>query len=125
MSLKEKYHGKNLTTDEVAEARNSINQEIKDLESISYITGADHILLKWGTLKSWDLNSDEGKKLLQEYFELPNSASAMLQKDTDRQKELICLMIEECDGVLKEDWNGNYLTKKEAKEYVMSYANNK
>ena len=118
MTLKEKYHDKRLTTDEVAEARNEINKAISELESIEYQTGDDYILFKWGSLKGFQLNSEKGKTLSDEYSSLGRSASAMCQKDTERQKELINLMIDECDGTLQSDWSGQYFTKKQAKEYL-------
>lgn len=82
----------------------------------------EHLTLKWGTLKSWNFNSEEGKKLLEEYFNIGSSASAMLQHDTLRQKEIICQLIR--IGKFKKvylDWDGKYIGKKKAKEYVMEY----
>jgi len=118
MTLKEKYHGKKLTTDEAAEAQNEINKAISELESINYQTGDDYILFKWGSLKGFRLNSEKGKALSNEYSLLGRSISAMCQKDTERQKELINFMIDECDGVLQSDWSGEHFTKKQAKEYL-------
>jgi hypothetical protein len=120
--LIDKYAGKRLSTDEVAEARMAIEAEVKELENIKYETGEDYLLLKWGTLKSWDFHTDRAKELLKEYSGLGSSASAMLQKDTDRQKQIICELIDECDGVIQNDWDGNYYTKQQAKEYVMGYS---
>ena len=117
-TLKEKYHGKKLNTDEVCEARNEIAKAISELESIDYETGGDYILFKWGSLKGFSLNSDKGKSLSREYASLGRSVSAMCQKDTERQRELINLMIDECDGTLQSDWSGEYFTKKQAKEYI-------
>lgn len=81
----------------------------------------DHLLLKWGTLKSWNLHSKKGQRLLRKYFKLGSSMSAALQHDTPEQKELICQMIDECNGMIVNDWTGDTLTKEEAKEYVRSY----
>lgn len=84
----------------------------------------DQLSLKWGTLKSWDLHSEKGKKLLQEYNNLGSSFSAMSQRDTPRQKELICEMIDECNAEkIYLDWDGKYVTKEEAKNYVLTYNN--
>lgn len=120
-SLKDLYDGKALSTDDVASARNAINSAIAELEGISYQTGPDHILLKWGTLKSWKLHSDLGKSLSGEYLDLGSSMSAALQHDTAEQKDLICQMIDECNGVIQNDWDGEYYTKEAAKQYVMEY----
>ncbi len=49
---------------------------------------SEYLCLKWGTLKGWDFHSKKAKKLLKEYGKIGQSCSAMMQKDTDRQKEL-------------------------------------
>ena len=82
----------------------------------------EHLTLKWGTLKSWSLNSPKGKELLQKYFAIGASESAMLQDDTPEQKELICQMIDECAApTIYLDWDGKDVSKDEAKRYVMEY----
>lgn len=81
----------------------------------------EHILFKWGSLKSWNLKSEKGKELLRKYIGLGSSASVMLQHDTEEQKEIICQMIDECSGSLSNDWDGNKYTKQQAKDYVMNY----
>lgn len=82
----------------------------------------DHLTLKWGTLKSWNLHSEKGRELLRKYNELGSSMSAMTQHDTPEQKELICQMIDECKAKkIYLDWDGIYVTKKAAKKYVMGY----
>lgn len=83
----------------------------------------DHLTLKWGTLKSWSLNSDKGKELLQKYFDIGSCESVMLVKDTPEQKELICQMIDECGApTIYLDWDGKEVSKDEAKKYVMGYS---
>lgn len=107
-----------LTTDEFAEACNERDEMMKKLENLSFKTGGDYILLKWGSLKGWNLHSDKGKKLSDEYLSLGRSMSAMSQEDNPRQKEIILEMIDECDGSIQSDWSGEYFTKEKAKEYV-------
>lgn len=83
----------------------------------------NELTLKWGTLKGWHCASDKFKALLTEYFEIGSSASAMMQCDTARQKEILCELIDECDdpqGIYL-DWDGEYISKDKAKEYVMEY----
>lgn len=83
---------------------------------------SESLTLKWGTLKRWEFESPESIKLLEEYNKLGSSMSAMCQKDTLRQKEIICELIN--NGKFKEvylDWDGKYVSKEEAKEYVMNY----
>lgn len=121
-SIIKKYEGKRLTTDEVALAKREISNAIELLENIKYETGPDSLLLKWGTLKGRDFHSDKAIPLLKEYGEIGSNPSAMFQKDTDRQKEIICELIDLCDGVIQSDWSGEYFTKESAKDYVRSYA---
>lgn len=85
------------------------------------------ITLKWGTLKGWDFtNSEKGQELLKEYNEIGSSFSAMQQNDTQRQKEIICELIELCDGEesIYLDWDGKYVSKQEAKDYINNYNRN-
>jgi hypothetical protein len=82
----------------------------------------DHLSLKWGTLKAWNLTSEKGRELLKRYLELGSSPGAMTQHDTPEQKGLICQMIDECNAeTIYLDWDGVDLTKDEAKRYVMEY----
>ncbi len=82
----------------------------------------DHLTLKWGTLKSWSFQSKKAEELLKEYGELGSSMSAATQKDTDRQKAIICELIDEGDFTkVYLDWDGKEVSKKEAKKYIMNY----
>lgn len=85
----------------------------------------DHITLKWGTLKSWKVSSPAAKAAAQKYCELGYSLSAMLQRDTPEQKDLICVMIDESEiESVYLDWDGREVSKEEAKRYVMEYGAN-
>jgi hypothetical protein len=86
--------------------------------------GKNYITLKWGTLKSCHFTSDKGKALLKKYHELGSSLSAMTQHDTDEQKQLICEMIDIVPGKIFLDWDGIYVSKADAKKYVMEYGKN-
>ena len=82
----------------------------------------DHITLKWGTLKAWHLHSEEGQELLRRYMEIGSSFSAMCQRDTPEQKQLILQMIDECNApTIYLDWDGKDVSKDEAKRYVLEY----
>jgi hypothetical protein len=86
----------------------------------------DHLSLRYGTLKEWHLHSEKGKSLLREYFSLGASYGCLFQKDTLEQKKLICQMIDECNAdEIFLDFDGKYISKEEAKEYVMSYKTKK
>ena len=84
-------------------------------------TEQDYITLKWGTLKSWNVKSAEGKALLEKYGELGYSMSAMAQHDTPEQKEIICKLIDLMPGKIYLDWEGKCVSKEAAKKYVLEY----
>lgn len=81
----------------------------------------DCITLKWGTLKAWKITSEKGKELLKKYNEIGSSFSAMAQRDTPEQKKLICEMIDIVPGEIYLSWDEKYISKEEAKKYVMEY----
>lgn len=81
----------------------------------------ESLALKWGTLKSWDFG-EWAIPLMQEYNKIGSSMSAITQKDTQRQKEIICELIDK--GNFKKvylDWDGKLVSKKVAKKYVIDY----
>ena len=82
-----------------------------------------YLLLKWGTLKGWGHRTQKAKDAMREYIDIGVSMSTMMQKDTPRQKELICIMIDECQGSVMNDWDGTDYTndKQKAKDYIMNY----
>ena len=83
----------------------------------------DYVLLKWGTIKAWDLeNSPEAFEALKKYGELGVSLSAVAQDDTNEQKELLCQVIDKVNGTVQNDWSGEiYSDKEEAKKYIREY----
>lgn len=84
--------------------------------------GKNTLSLKWGTLKSWHFDSKKGKKLLKEYESIGASMSAAMQNDTQRQKEIVCELIDLCDeDSIYLHWYGRSASKEEAKQYVMNY----
>jgi hypothetical protein len=86
-----------------------------------------YICLKWGTLKGWKPVSEKEKELLKKYFDLGATIGAAQQNDTAEQKEIICQLIDECNhpqGIYL-DWDGMYVDKEEAKQYIMNYGKQK
>lgn len=82
----------------------------------------NRLTLKWGILKSWNFEGNQDAiGLLKRYSELGSSPSAMAQRDTAEQKEIICKLIDCVPGEIYLDWDGKYVSKDEAKEYVMNY----
>lgn len=82
---------------------------------------SEHLLLKWGTLKGWEVHSEAAKAALVKYHGDPSSMSRAMQRDTPRQKEAIYELIEAITGEIINDWSGETLTKEEAKKYVREY----
>ena len=83
---------------------------------------SEYLLLKWGTLKGWRLLTDASRAAAQKYADAGDMfGSAMLQRDTDAQKQALCELIDAIDGPITNDWSGEDMTKDEAKRYVMEY----
>lgn len=81
-----------------------------------------HLLLKWGTLKGWNLEGNEAAlELLRQYGDQGMCISAMAQRDTDEQKQILCNLIDAVNGPITNDWSGEDMSKDEAKKYVMEY----
>lgn len=82
----------------------------------------EHLLLKWGTLKGWDLSGNENAmEVLRRYADGGMAMGAMQQRDTPEQTEVLCELIDAINGEIKNDWTGETLTKDEAKTYVREY----
>lgn len=80
------------------------------------------LTLKWGSVKGWDLETDEAKAALQKWADGGVSMSAMAQRDTPEQKEALCNAIDYMDEIYL-DWEGKNVSREEAKEYVRNYGN--
>lgn len=59
---------------------------------------------------------------LENHNQLGSSASAMAQHDNQRQNEIICELIDLCDdSTIRCGLFSEYLSKEDAKKYVMEY----
>jgi hypothetical protein len=81
----------------------------------------DYVTLKWGTLKSWNIQNPETWAIMEKYFELGTSMSAMAQRDTEEQQELLCQVIESIGEPVYLEWDGEYVSVEKAKEYIRNY----
>jgi hypothetical protein len=83
--------------------------------------GDHYLLLKWGGMKQWDFrdSSPAMQAALEEYFDIGVPFAAIKTHLTDRQKELLCTVVDEMDGTIQSDWTGEFMTKDEAKTYIM------
>lgn len=83
---------------------------------------SDELTLKWGALKGWRIESDAAIAAADKLFATPRSMSVMMQRDTPEEKKLLCDLIDAVDcELIYLDWDGKYVTKDEAKKYVMDY----
>lgn len=82
---------------------------------------AEHLLLKWGTVKGWDDLTDKSVEIMKRFFVDGVSMScAMDHPDADR-RGILCELIDQLDGEIKNDWTGEVMSKDDAKKYVMEY----
>lgn len=82
----------------------------------------DYLMLKWGTLKGYELESDGAKDALNSYLAAGDrSISVIAQHDSEEQKRLLCAVVDSIRGVIVNDWSGEEMTKDEAKKYILEY----
>ena len=82
---------------------------------------AEHLTLKWGTIKGYKVESEAAKAALSKYMAGPVSGGAMTQEDTADQRAAICELIDAINGPIDNDWSGETMTKEAAKAYVLDY----
>ena len=81
-----------------------------------------NLLLKWGTLKGWNVAGNEAAaSALDRYFSEPTAYGAAQRNDTQTQKQALCDAIDALDGVIQNDWTGEMMSKDEAKAYILEY----
>lgn len=80
----------------------------------------NRLTLKWGTVKGYDLETDEAVAALQKWADHGVAMSAMAQKDTPEQQQALLDAIDHMDEIWL-DWEGKQVTREEAKEYVRNY----
>lgn len=84
----------------------------------------DYLSLKWGVPKGWRFEENRNKKcidILQKYYDLESSPSAMLQPNTKEHREVLCSLVDEFEGEIYNDWSGESYNKDSAKKYIMEY----
>lgn len=82
---------------------------------------AESLLLKWGTIKGREVETDASREALKRFIDLGMSMSAMSQDMTSEHKKALCDLIDAIDGEIMNDWSGETLSKEAAKKYVMEY----
>jgi len=81
----------------------------------------ENLLLKWGTLKGWSDLTPASVAILQRYADIGYSMSAAMQHDSEEQKTILCELIDQIDGTIRNDWSGEDMTAEQAKAYVLEY----
>jgi hypothetical protein len=84
---------------------------------------SEHLLLKWGNLKGWGIETEASRVAFNAYVESGQNASAgmaMVRLD-EAEKLALCALIDAVDGPITNDWTGEPMTKDEAKKYVLEY----
>lgn len=83
------------------------------------------LTLKWGTLKSYNLSMVPGAdELIRRHTELEQTKSPRDQHDTPEQREILCKLIDLAPCPIYLHWQGIYVSKEYAKEYVLGYCHN-
>lgn len=88
------------------------------------MSNTESLSLKWGTLKGWNFqeNSPAHQALIRWHDAGETSLGAMTQQDNDAQKQAIVDIIDAVDAdKIYLDWDGKYVSKEEAKTYVLDY----
>lgn len=85
-------------------------------------THEDYLMLKWGSIKGWDLKSQPALDAMQKWADIDGiSLSAMQQGRTAEHTDALCELIDAINGEIWNDWDGVEMTKEEAKAYVRNY----
>ena len=82
------------------------------------------ITLKWGTLKGWEIETDEAKEALQKYADFGMSMGCATQHDSPEQKQALIDALPFMDEIWL-DWEGKQVNAEEAREYILNYGNEK
>lgn len=80
----------------------------------------NRLTLKWGSVKGWELDTDEAIQALQKWADFGVSMSAVAQRDTPEQKQALIDAIDHMDEIWL-DWEDKVVSREEAKEYVTNY----
>src|SRR5690348_4600625 len=87
---------------------------------ISEAAFMNSLTLKWGTVKGWDLQTPEAKLAIQKWQDYGTSLSAACQHDSPEQKQALLDAIDLMDEIYL-DWDDRYVSREEAKEYILNY----
>ena len=86
-------------------------------------TTNEELTLKWGSIKGWGNLSEKSQELLKAFFSEGVPLSAMADKPGPDRRQILCDLIDQLNGTIFNDWDGEYMTKEAAKKYVLEYRN--
>lgn len=113
------YVDRRLTTDEVAEfykKRQKLIDEIKEIRP--HDIWEDELTLKRWIWKNYDFGGNpKAQELMDKYNQLESEWVSM---HSSQMKLLLCEIIDLVDWYIYNDWSGDYMTKEEAKQYVLT-----
>lgn len=113
------YVDRRLTTDEVAQfykKRQKLIDEIKEIRP--HDLWQDELSLKRWIRKSYDFERNpKAQELMEKYNQLE---SDWVSVQSSQMKMLLCEIIDLVDWYIYNDWSWDYMTKEEAKQYVLT-----
>lgn len=113
------YVDRRLTTDEVAEfyqKREKLIDEIKEIRP--HDIWEDELTLKRWICKNYDFEKNpKAQELMNKYNQLESEWVSMY---SSQMKLLLCEIIDLVDWYIYNDWSGDYMTKEDAKQYVLT-----
>ena len=113
------YVDRRLTTDEVAEfykKREKLIDEIKEIRP--HDIWEDELTLKRWIWKNYDFEKNpKAQELMDKYNQLE---SEWVSVQSSQMRLLLCEIIDLVDWYIYNDWNGDYMTKEKAKQYVLT-----
>ncbi len=80
----------------------------------------NRLVLKWGTVKAWDLETDDARAAFQKWASYGMCMSAVRHRDTPEQRQALLAVID-CMDEITLDLEGRTVSRDEAKEYVRTY----
>ncbi len=79
------------------------------------------LILKWGTVKGWDLETEDAIVAMLKWASYGMHSSVIMHRDTPEQRQALLDAIDYMDEIVL-DWDERRLTKEEAKRYIMNAA---
>ena len=82
---------------------------------------SESILLKWGTIKGWNDLTEKSQEILRRYFADGTPYSCMSDAPNGIRRAVLCELIDQLDGEVRNDWSGKAMSKEESKKYITEY----